>query len=578
MKIRIAVIVVVAGIVGISYGQQTPSSRIALVIGVQNYSSVPPLRHSISDANDMTILLKTKGFKVETLIDPKTKREIKDAITRYYNIMKSQSGAVGIIYYAGHGTQSEGENYLIPTSASLTVPGDLDDQCVKMNVFMSVLNSSNSNLNIFLLDACRTNTFPSFSRDFVKGLANVEAPKGSIVVFATQPGTVASDGTGRNGLFTSKLLKYINQPNLNIGDVLKKVKQDVNSESGGNQLPSVVDNSIGGDFYFSPEKELSTTALNEQSQSLSSNKTASTEEKRTDEFISPGVSMVRTAIVGQQMVIKYELTGIGYNYNVSVRSAYDNFANPLKLVYGSVGPHTLKGHNTIYWNFRKELPSGWNGQNDIRVIATPELEGASIKKENQFDYSNSIADATTVKVGSQEWLSKNLNVDHFINGDPIQKIKTPEEWQAAADNKQPAWCYSNNDSLSGTKYGKLYNWYAVHDPRGLAPKGMHLPSDGEWTLLVSYLGGEDIAGVALKSKVGWGINDSGNNSSGVFAIPGNCRSSNGTFLIGEFTYWWSYSEDNDYLAWYRFLTDESDKIYRGSNVKGMGMSVRCIKD
>jgi TPR repeat protein len=199
-----------------------PSKRIALIIGVQNYSKVSPLRHSLSDATDMSAALKAKGFTVETLLDPKTKTEIKNAITRYYNTMQGQSGAVGIIYYAGHGTQNEGENYLIPATANLQVPGDLDDQCVKMNV--------------------------------VKGLASVEAPKGSIVVFATQPGTVASDGEGKNGLFTSKLLKYIDEPNLNVIDVFRKVKVDVNSESGGRQLPSVVDNSLGGDFYFTKQQ------------------------------------------------------------------------------------------------------------------------------------------------------------------------------------------------------------------------------------------------------------------------------------------------------------------------------------
>ena len=232
-----------------TFAQQS-SNRIALVIGVQNYVNVPTLRHSLNDANDMAAALKSKGFQVDFLRDPKSKKEIKDAIIRYYNTMRDQSGAVGIIYYAGHGTQYEGENYLIPASANIQIPGDIDEQCVKMNSFMSVLNSTNNNLNIFLIDACRTNSFPSFSRDILKGLIAVEAPKGSIVVFATQPGKLASDGTGKNGLFTSKLLKYINEPDLNITEVFRKVKQEVNAESEGKQLPSVVDNSIGGNFYF----------------------------------------------------------------------------------------------------------------------------------------------------------------------------------------------------------------------------------------------------------------------------------------------------------------------------------------
>ena len=186
MKIKVyAAFLWLTGITATVSAQQDNAKRFALVIGVQNYVSVPPLRHSLNDATDMSTVLRSKGFKVEALYDPKSKKEIKDAITRYYNIMRNQNGAVGIIYYAGHGTQYEGENYLIPASANLQIPGDMDEQCVKMNTLMSVLNSSNNNLNIFLIDACRTNSFPSFSRDIVKGLSAVEAPKGSIVVFAT---------------------------------------------------------------------------------------------------------------------------------------------------------------------------------------------------------------------------------------------------------------------------------------------------------------------------------------------------------------------------------------------------------
>ncbi|MFM9836987.1 MAG: caspase domain-containing protein [Cyclobacteriaceae bacterium] len=225
------------------------SEKYALVIGVQNYSHIPALRHSLNDATDVSNSLKAKGFKVESLYDPLTKKEIREAIARYYSTMKDKTGAVGLIYYAGHGMQNDGENYIIPATADLKVPGDLDDQCVKMNTLMSVLNSS-TNLNILLLDACRTNSLPSFSRDVAQGLSKVEAPQGSIVLFATQPGKVASDGSGRNGLFTSKLLKYINEPGLNIGEVARKVKQEVYVESGNKQLPSLEDNSIGGEFYF----------------------------------------------------------------------------------------------------------------------------------------------------------------------------------------------------------------------------------------------------------------------------------------------------------------------------------------
>lgn len=227
---------------------QSGQKKIALIIGAQNYTGLPKLRHSLSDARDMSTRLKSKGFLVESLFDPKTKREIKDAINRYFNLMRDNDGAVGIIFYAGHGMQYEGENYIIPTTATLQNPGDLEDYCVRMNTIMAVLKSTSKSLNILLLDACRS--LPSFSRDSGEGLSRINAPQGTIIVFATQPGKTASDGVGKNGLFTSNLLKIMDEPDLNMTEVFKRVKMEVYKQSEEKQLPSVEDNTIGGDFYF----------------------------------------------------------------------------------------------------------------------------------------------------------------------------------------------------------------------------------------------------------------------------------------------------------------------------------------
>ncbi len=487
-----AMLLLILSVVGLN-AQQSNTNRVALVIGVQNYTGVPPLRHSLRDANDMSAALKLKGFKVETLVDPKTKKEIKDAITRYYNIMREKSNAVGIIYYAGHGTQLEGENFLIPATASLQLPGDLDDQCVKMNLVMSVLNSSNNNLNIFLLDACRTNNFTSFSRDINKGLASIEAPKGSIVVFATQPGTVASDGTGKNGLFTSKLLKYINEPNLNIGDVLRKVKHDVNEESEGKQLPSVVDNSIGGEFYF-------TTPTN------------------TSPNAPPPVT-----------------------------------------------PSTIKKENSVIKN--------------SSAVTTKEKIVENENITEPLDYGYGTSDAGILEVGSRKWISKNLNMSTFVNGEPIPEAKTAGDWVNASDKKQPAWCYYNNDPSNGSSYGKLYNWYAVNDPRGLAPKGWHIPSDEEWTLMITNLGGESVAGSTIKSTSGWNSNGNGSNASGFNGLPGGFRYSIGKFSeVGKSSYWWSSTAFNAGSAGCLNLFNYNDRVSKSHDYKGCGFSVRCIKD
>ena len=144
-----------------------------------------------------------------------------------------------------------------------------------------------------------------------------------------------------------------------------------------------------------------------------------------------------------------------------------------------------------------------------------------------------------VTIGNQVWTSKNLDVSKFKNGEEIPEAETKDQWKAFSDANEAAWCYYENK----TEYGKLYNWYAVNDPRGLAPAGYHIPTDAEWTTLTNYLGGETIAGAKMKSKTGWGNDGNGTNSSAFAGLPGGCRDDNGVFDdIGADGYWWSSSE------------------------------------
>jgi len=185
-----------------------------------------------------------------------------------------------------------------------------------------------------------------------------------------------------------------------------------------------------------------------------------------------------------------------------------------------------------------------------------------------------------VTIGKQVWMTKNLDVATFRNGDPIPEAKTDEEWERAGENKQPAWCYYKNDPANGAKYGKLYNWYAVNDPRGLAPAGYHIPSDAEWTKLTDFLDGREVAGTKMKSKTGWSKNGNGTNSSGFSGLPGGYRDNLGTFLsIGEDGYWWSSSENYTDNAWDRNLGYNSGCVFRLNGIyKEEGFSVRCLRD
>ena len=193
--------------------------------------------------------------------------------------------------------------------------------------------------------------------------------------------------------------------------------------------------------------------------------------------------------------------------------------------------------------------------------------------------SEEIVRPVEVTIGKQVWMTQNLNVDKFRNGDLIPEAKTEGEWKAYGQAGEAAWCYYNNYSQNGEKFGKLYNWYAVNDARGLAPKGWHIPSDTELTALADYLGGKEKAGAKMKSKEGWNDNGNGTNSSGFSGLPGGARDASGRFYrIGELGYWWSCSEGTTVEVWSRTLFYSIGDLGRGNQDKRIGLSVRCLRD
>src|ERR1700722_3733737 len=183
-------------------------------------------------------------------------------------------------------------------------------------------------------------------------------------------------------------------------------------------------------------------------------------------------------------------------------------------------------------------------------------------------------------IGSQVWSSVNLNVTIFRNGDKIPEAETNDEWNKASKEGTPSWCYYNKDSINGSKYGKLYNWYAVNDKRGLAPKGWHIPSDKEWGTLVNYLRGdtttekEDTSiGYKIKSMTGWEYYGNGINSCGFSALPGGLRLEGPFYELGKSATFWSSTDDNgSFFLWSRFLVYYSHHLYREKTNEGYGYS------
>ena len=221
MKFRNYSISILLITVAFGFSQNPKISRVALVIGVQSYTSVAPLKNSLNDARDLSSALKKKGFHVIESYDPKSKKEMQNAIRKYYELIQTNPGIEGLFYYSGHAMQVDGANYLMPANSNPALKADLDDQCLRMDYLLDVFAQAGNALNIIIMDACRNNPFRGFSRSSDQGLNQIFPPKGSYLVYATSPGSVASDGEGRNGLFTSKLLKYMQEPDLNLEQMFK---------------------------------------------------------------------------------------------------------------------------------------------------------------------------------------------------------------------------------------------------------------------------------------------------------------------------------------------------------------------
>jgi uncharacterized protein (TIGR02145 family) len=205
---------------------------------------------------------------------------------------------------------------------------------------------------------------------------------------------------------------------------------------------------------------------------------------------------------------------------------------------------------------------------------------------NNKQESNNNNSYKEVVIGNQIWMAENLNVVTFSNGDTIPEAKTVKEWGASLRNRKPAWCYFNNDKSHDSTYGKIYNYYAINDQRGLAPKNWKIPSSDDWEVLFTALGGKRVAGAKLKSIKGWKHNGNGSNSSGFNALPSGSRglamitTNNGFSRNGSTCVWWSstrIARSFEMIAYSLYF--KSDKVSTfWETFASDGYAVRCIKN
>jgi uncharacterized caspase-like protein len=219
--------------------------RVALVIGNSAYPR-DPLANPLNDARAMSASLRQLGFKVIAL-ENASQKQMHEAVRQFGDSLK---GGVGLFYYAGHGVQVKGRNYLVPVDADITREDEVPYKAFDVGLVLDKLEAAKNPLNIVILDACRNNPFARESRGGgSSGLAQMDAPTGSIIAFATAPGAGAADGSASNGLYTGELLRFMNTPGLKVEDVFKRTRVAVKQASAGRQIPWE-STSLEGDFYF----------------------------------------------------------------------------------------------------------------------------------------------------------------------------------------------------------------------------------------------------------------------------------------------------------------------------------------
>lgn len=285
----------------------------------------------------------------------------------------------------------------------------------------------------------------------------------------------------------------------------------------------------------------------------------------------------------------------------SISPSSAEIGDEITITGNNFGPKQGSGYWVTFGGIRATVTKSWTKTKIVLLVPSGAGEGQKnvvvvAGRPVSAPYQFTILESTPVQIGDQVWMGKNLDVDHYLDGTPIPQVTDQTEWLNATYG---AWCYYNNDPANGPIYGKLYNWYAVNDPRGLAPSGWHIPTNDEWKALSIALGmspatadlygepdyyyGTD-EGNKLKEagRSTWLNNHTGaSNISGFTALPGGCRGTlvdigPGFYYLNYFACWWASTEYDELNGWMRGVSGPPANILNRPLRKYWCMSVRCV--
>ena len=338
--------------------------RIALIIGNSAYETISPLDNPKNDADLMRQALEEVGFEVVVARDAKIRDMHKAVRTFGSKLRAAGKDAVGLFYYAGHGVQSHGTNYLIPIGAQIESDADLAIEALSASQILRQMEDAGNTLNLVILDACRNNPFKGKVRSATRGLTRINAASGTLVAFSAGPGQVAADGTSRNSPYTAALAKYIRTPNLPVEQMFKQVRIAVEDETGGRQTPWE-ESSLRGDFYFAGRS------------------------------ISVTEKPVETPL--DKLAASKTLVGHRAVYNLSLDKAADEagIANATGLLVFELTGDDCVGYSTsMRVVTRFEMNSGEVSSNDSSSDAWESARGEELRFEHKNFFNSQVTDET----------------------------------------------------------------------------------------------------------------------------------------------------------------------------------------
>ncbi|BAY32255.1 peptidase C14 caspase catalytic subunit p20 [Nostoc carneum NIES-2107] len=356
--------------------------RTALVIGNSKYKLATELANPTNDATDIANSLRKLGFEV-TLLKDADLRQMEQAIDNFNRNLRQ--GGTGLFYYAGHGTQVDGENYLIPIDARLEREQDVRYESLPVGKLLNVMEDASNDVNIIILDACRNNPFGRKWRSFQRGLAPpTQTVKGTLIAYATSPGKTALDGEGRNSPYTTALLQHLKTPNLDVEQMFKQVRGDVLKQTGGKQTPWE-SSSLVGSFVFNAVGSNNVATSVGKSSPLPTSTIPTT---------TPSASPITSLVITPSPTLS-PTTG--------TRTAY--FTQPPSLLKASTTYNRVSEPNAVYY-FTINLPE--NAGEPLQKITIQQREGLEYIR---FQLDKSVAFEGTESQEGQKLELKDISSD-----------------------------------------------------------------------------------------------------------------------------------------------------------------------